>query len=165
MDAFAPQGVGGLHPGFRKGRMGVDRFAEFARGELGADRRRGGRDQFGGARTHRRGAEQPLGLGVGDPFDETGRLAGGEALAEAGEAELAGLDRALLGGRLGFAQADGRDFGAVKITLGTSVSCRRGFLPTAFSAATIPCAVAKWASWVLPVTSPMAKIVAALVRQ
>ena len=36
--------------------------------------------------------------GVGDPFDETGRLAGGEALAEAGEAELAGLDRALLRG-------------------------------------------------------------------
>ena len=166
MDAFAAQRVRGLHPGFREGRMGVDRFAELARGELGADRRRRGRDQFRGARPHRRRAEQSLGIGVGDPFDEAGRLAGGEPLAEAGEAELAGLDRALLAPpRRIRSGRRSRLPGAVKITLGTSVSCRRGFVPTAFSAATSPCAVAKWASWVLPVTSPMAKIVAALVRQ
>ena len=111
MDAFASQRMRGLHPGFRKRRVRVDRFAELARGELGADRRRGGCDQLRGVRPHRRCAEQPFGIRVGDPFDETGRLAGGESLAEAGEAELAGLDRAFLGGGVGFAQSDGRDFG------------------------------------------------------
>ena len=47
-------------------------------------------------------------VGVGDPFDEPRRLSSGKGLAEAREAKLAGLDRAVLSGSACFAQADGR---------------------------------------------------------
>src|SRR5581483_3368158 len=109
VDAFAVEGVGGLHPDFAEGGMGVNCVAEFARGEFGADGRGGLGDQLGGVRANGSSAEQLVGGGVGDPLHEADGFAGGESLAETGEAELAGLYGAILLLRVFLVDADRAD--------------------------------------------------------
>ena len=102
--------VRGFHHGFAKGRVGVDRLAEFASRDFKVKRGTRFRDQVGGMRANDVNTEDLIGLGVRDDLAETDGLIDRHGLAESGEGELAdtGFDPLLVA--LFLALADGTDF-------------------------------------------------------
>ena len=110
MDAFAVQRLCGFHPGFAESRVRVNRAAQFRRGQFSANGGGSLGNEFRRVRADDGGAEQLVGRGIGNPFHEANVLSRGDALAESGEPERAGLHGAVLLLRVVFAQAGSADF-------------------------------------------------------
>ena len=111
VDGFAQQHVGGFHPGFGEGGMGVDGVGEFGGGQLGANGGGGFRDEVRGVEADHLRAQQLLGLGIRDPLHEAARVADGQRLSQRAKIEFAGLDFLPLLLRFLLGQPDRPDFG------------------------------------------------------